>query len=226
MNKHSCIEKTYLCPGKPGDGSFERGKNLLRQRGPWPPGWHGRRLRDLLEVFVLGISCSRHLCLMLPLLHRRVCSKGLHALPLHFDCCTESVTSAAASQGKAAQGFARIAFAYDCSTAGRVHVNQSWLPAFSNKRKQYHKREHSAVNSRYGVQSKALDPLGCSQSNHRWATSKEMLSKAELVALWTSPERSISETLNPSFELLWRWPSSPLALQFSSKFGAHQWDLH
>ena len=40
----------------------------------WPPGWHGRRMRDLLEVFVCHVSCSRHLCLMLPLSLDLACS--------------------------------------------------------------------------------------------------------------------------------------------------------
>ena len=65
--------------GQAGDGSFERGKNLWRQgrayrNDAWPPGWRGRRLRDLLEVCAFGISCSRHLCLMLPLSLDLACS--------------------------------------------------------------------------------------------------------------------------------------------------------
>ena len=57
---------------------FEREEPIRQGRayrnGPWPPGWHGRRLRNLLEVFVLDISCSRHLGLVLPLSLDPACS--------------------------------------------------------------------------------------------------------------------------------------------------------
>ena len=39
----------------------EKGEPTVYRNGPWPPGWRGRRLRDLLEVLVLDISCSQNL---------------------------------------------------------------------------------------------------------------------------------------------------------------------
>ena len=71
--------KIQVGPGQARWRKFRERKNLKTQgrayrNNAWPPGWHGRRLHDLLEVFVFDISCSRHLCLMLPLSLDAACS--------------------------------------------------------------------------------------------------------------------------------------------------------
>ena len=58
-----CLSTLFynVVPGQAGWQSFER-RGACKEKG-----WHSSWLRDLLEVFVLDISCSRHLCLMMPL---------------------------------------------------------------------------------------------------------------------------------------------------------------
>ena len=73
---------TQVEPGQAGWWKFREREETIKTRerrsayrnSAWSPGWHSRWLRDLLEVFVLDISCSRHLCLMLPLSLDPACS--------------------------------------------------------------------------------------------------------------------------------------------------------